>query len=185
MSSFGTKLVRQVVSSPASEWLASPTSPTIENDEVHVWKVDLSATVPDVRLLSRDEHERAARFHFEKDRQHFKASRSALRIILGRYLNLPPESLEFAQTEYGKPFLTNLEAAGVLFNLSNQGRSLLSPSRASEKSGWMLNSCALTSRQTKSPNISSQWPRFTRCRGWNRTCAHRHFSAAGRARKLT
>lgn len=121
MSSFGTKPGRQVVSSPASEWLASPAAPAIENDEVHVWKVDLSATVPDVRLLSRDEHERAARFHFEKDRQHFKASRSALRMVLGRYLNLPPESLEFAQTEYGKPFLTNLEAAGVLFNLSNSG----------------------------------------------------------------
>ena len=74
-----------------------------------------------MRLLSREEHERAARFHFEKDRQHFKAARSALRIILGRYLNLPPESLEFAQTEYGKPFLTNLEAAGVLFNLSHSG----------------------------------------------------------------
>lgn len=125
MPGFGTKPGRQVVSSPASEWLASPASPAIENDEVHVWKVDLSATVPDVRLLSRDEHERAARFHFERDRQHFKASRSALRIILGRYLNLPPESLEFAQTEYGKPFLTNLEAAGVLFNLSHSGEVAL------------------------------------------------------------
>ena len=117
--------MRQVVSSPATEWLASPASPSIENDEVHLWKVDLSATVPDVRLLSRDEHERAARFHFEKDRQHFKASRSALRMILSRYLNLPPESLEFAQTEYGKPFLTNLEAAGVLFNLSHSGEVAL------------------------------------------------------------
>jgi 4'-phosphopantetheinyl transferase len=117
--------VRQVVSSPASEWLASPASTAIENDEVHVWKVDLSATVREVRLLSRDEHERAARFHFERDRQHFKASRSALRMILGRYLNLPPESLEFAQTEYGKPFLTNLAAAGVLFNLSHSGEVAL------------------------------------------------------------
>ena len=124
MPGFGTKPVRQAVSS-TSEWLAGPASPAIENDEVHVWKVDLSATVPDVRLLSRDEHERAARFHFERDRQHFKASRSALRIILGRYLNLPPESLEFAQTEYGKPFLTNLEAAGVFFNLSHSGEVAL------------------------------------------------------------
>src|SRR5688572_6391326 len=121
MSSFGTKLVRQVVSSPTSEWLASPASPAIANDEVHVWKVNLSSPVPDVRLFSRDEHERAARFHFERDRQRFKAARSALRIVLGRYLNLPPESLVFAQTDYGKPFLTNPEAAGVLFNLSHAG----------------------------------------------------------------
>jgi 4'-phosphopantetheinyl transferase len=125
MSSFGTKLVRQVVSSPASEWLTSAASPLIENDEVHVWKVDLSATVVEVRLLSRGEYERAARFRFERDRQHFKAARSALRIILGRYLNLPPASLEFAQTEYGKPFLTNPEGAGVLFNLSHSGEVAL------------------------------------------------------------
>jgi 4'-phosphopantetheinyl transferase len=121
MAGLGTKVVRQMVSSPTSEWLASPASPTLAEDEVHVWKVDLSALVPDVRVLSRDEHERAARFHFERDRQHFKVSRSALRIVLGHYLNLPPQSLDFAQTEYGKPFLTNPEAAGVLFNLSHSG----------------------------------------------------------------
>jgi 4'-phosphopantetheinyl transferase len=114
--------VRQVGSSP--EWLTSPRSPKIATDEVHVWKVDLSA-LADVRLLSRDEHERAARFHFERDRQHFKAARSALRIVLGRYLNLPPESLVFAQTDYGKPFLTNPDAAGVLFNLSHSAEIAL------------------------------------------------------------
>ena len=117
----GTKLLRQVGNAHTSEWLISPASPVLAEDEVHVWKVDLSASVADVRLLSRDEHERAARFHFEKDRQHFKAARSALRIILGRYVKVPPGSLEFGQTEYGKPFLTNPEAAGVLFNLSHSG----------------------------------------------------------------
>lgn len=113
--------MRQPVSSPAGEWLAGPASPAIAEDEVHLWRVDLSASVTNIRLLSRDEHERAARFHFERDRQHFKASRSALRSILGRYLNLSPEALEFGQTEYGKPFLTNPEAAGLLFNLSHSG----------------------------------------------------------------
>ena len=117
--------MRQLASSTADEWLASPASPAIAEDEVHVWKVDLSAPVPDVRLLSRNEHERAARFHFERDRQHFKAGRSALRIVLGRYLNLPPGSLEFGQTEYGKPFLTNPEASGLLFNLSHSGQVAL------------------------------------------------------------
>jgi 4'-phosphopantetheinyl transferase len=125
MPGFGTKLARLVGSSPASHWLASPASATLRKDEVHVWKVDLSAPGPDLHVLSGDEHERAARFHFEKDRQHFKASRSALRIVLGRCLNLPPGSLEFGQTEFGKPFLTNPEAAGVLFNLSHSGEVAL------------------------------------------------------------
>lgn len=113
--------MRQIVGSPTGEWLAGSTSPAIAEDEVHAWKVDLAAPVTDVCMLSREEVERAARFHFERDRQHFKAARFALRSILGRYLNLPPESLEFGQTEYGKPFLINPEAAGVLFNLSHSG----------------------------------------------------------------
>jgi 4'-phosphopantetheinyl transferase len=121
MPGLGTKPVRQGGRSTAGEWLAGPASSTIAEGEVHLWKVDLSAPISDVRLLSRDEHERAARFHFEMDRRHFKAARSALRIVLGRYLNLPPGSLEFGQTEYGKPFLTNPDAAGVLFNLSHSG----------------------------------------------------------------
>jgi 4'-phosphopantetheinyl transferase len=121
MPGLGTKLAREIGRTQASEWLAGPALPAIAEDEVHVWKVDLSAPVTDVRLLLRDEHERAARFHFERDRQHFKIARIALRSILGRYLNLPPESLEFGQTEYGKPFLTNAEAAGLLFNLSHSG----------------------------------------------------------------
>src|ERR671919_474331 len=102
MPGLGTKLARQVGSSRTGKWLTSPRSPKIANDEVHVWKVDLSAPVSDVRPLSRDELERATRFHFERDRDHFKAARSALRTVLGRYLGLPPESLEFGQTEYGK-----------------------------------------------------------------------------------
>ena len=125
MPGLGTKLAREIGGTQATEWLASPASPTIANNEVHVWKVDLSVPVPDERVLSREEHERAGRFHFERDRQHFKAARSAVRIVLGRYLNLPPASLVFAQTDYGKPFLTNPEAAGVLFNLSHSGEIAL------------------------------------------------------------
>lgn len=125
MPSLGTKLARQVAAAHTREWLPAPVSPKIAKDEVHVWKVDLSAPVADVRLLSRDEHERAARFHFERDRQHFTAARSALRIVLSRYLNLRPEALEFDQTEYGKPFLTNPEAAGFLFNLSHSAEVAL------------------------------------------------------------
>lgn len=119
MPSLGTKLAREIGRTQASEWLVGPASPSLAENEVHVWKVDLSAPVTDVRQLSPDEHQRAARFHFERDRRHFKIARASLRSILGRYLNLPPESLEFGQTEYGKPFVINPEAAGLLFNLSH------------------------------------------------------------------
>lgn len=118
MPSSGTQTVRDV----ACAWRLGPALPILSADDVHVWKVDLSASfITGVRALSPDEHERAARFRFERDRQRFKAARAALRIILGRYLKMPPVSLVFAQTEYGKPFLVNPEADGLLFNLSHSG----------------------------------------------------------------
>jgi 4'-phosphopantetheinyl transferase len=42
--------------------------------------------------------DRAARFIFDKDRNHFVAARAILREILGRYLHVSPGTLEF---EYG------------------------------------------------------------------------------------
>src|SRR5438309_5272992 len=114
MAGPGTKRARGSLSAPAGEWIAGPSTRNISAHEIHVWKVDLSQrAVPDVNgVLSADELERASRFHFERDRQHFMIAHSALRIILARYLNLPPATLTFGQTEYGKPFLTNLEADG-------------------------------------------------------------------------
>jgi len=70
-------------------------------------------------VLSNDERDRAARFHFEKDRNRFRVARTSLRTILGRYLRLPPAALEFSQTEYGKPFLKNSSAKDLRFNLSH------------------------------------------------------------------
>jgi 4'-phosphopantetheinyl transferase len=102
-------------------WVRGPLAPTINPHESHIWKVDLRCEITTEMnaSLSRDEHDRAARFHFEKDRQRFRIAHASLRIILGRYLGLPPDSLAFGQTEYGKPFLTNPEAEGFLFNLSH------------------------------------------------------------------
>jgi 4'-phosphopantetheinyl transferase len=102
-------------------WVRGPLSPRINANESHLWKIDLrcESTAEMNASLSRDEHDRAARFHFEKDRQRFRIAHASLRIILGRYLDLAPASLAFAQTEYGKPFLINHEAAGVHFNLSH------------------------------------------------------------------
>lgn len=103
-------------------WLNAPDERAggvaISEQEVHVWTVDLTRVPVIDEALSCDEHERAGRFDFEEHRQRFKAARSALRMILARYLKLAPSSLVFGQTEFGKPFLVNSEADGLLFNLS-------------------------------------------------------------------
>ncbi|HYF76020.1 MAG TPA: 4'-phosphopantetheinyl transferase superfamily protein [Symbiobacteriaceae bacterium] len=74
------------------------------------------------RLLSPDERARAGRYHFEKDRSRFIASRGAMRIILGAHLHLAPERVGFCYGEQGKPALAKASADQPLsFNLSDSG----------------------------------------------------------------
>lgn len=73
-------------------------------------------------VLSPDESARAARFFFEKDRRSFARCRSALRVLLGRYLQTAPERLEFCYNSFGKPELAVLAPAFPLrFNVSHSG----------------------------------------------------------------
>jgi 4'-phosphopantetheinyl transferase len=72
------------------------------------------------RALSHDERERAARFHFERDRTAFTTARGALRALVGRYLDYPPEGVVFAYRERGKPHLAT-PAGGLRFNVSHSG----------------------------------------------------------------
>src|SRR5688572_3399448 len=88
----------------------------ISEQEVHVWTVNLTRVPVLDEVLSHDEHERAEQFKSEADRRRFKAARFALRTILTRYVEMPASSLIFGQTEFGKPFVVNSEADGLLFN---------------------------------------------------------------------
>ncbi len=94
-----------------------------END-VHVWRADLNLSALRIQqlaeTLSPDEQQRAERFYFERDRQHFIVGRGLLRAILGRYLNLEPLQLEFSYSPRGKPALVNTDPGKRLcFNLSH------------------------------------------------------------------
>jgi 4'-phosphopantetheinyl transferase len=73
-------------------------------------------------FLSPDEQERADRFRFEHLRVRFRTGRGILRSILGSCLSVPPQSLQFAYTEQGKPFLPGNE---IYFNLSHTGDQFL------------------------------------------------------------
>jgi 4'-phosphopantetheinyl transferase len=74
------------------------------------------------QLLSPDEQERAARFHFERDRQYFCATRAALRSLLSAYLKAPPLELSFQYSDKGKPGLdSRYLSCGIEFNVSHSG----------------------------------------------------------------
>ena len=97
---------------------------TLSSAEVHVWRAcldrDASCVAQLQPTLSADESQRAARFHFPRDRRRFTVARGVLRNILGRYLGIPPSELGFRYSAYGKPALAGgFDAAGVRFNISH------------------------------------------------------------------
>ena len=112
---------------PDTSWTHPPVHPSLSGDEVHVWRASLDRPAADYAiLLSKDERVRADRFRFDRDRRRFIVGRGTLRIILGRYLNLSPEEVEFEYRPNGKPVLSSgLLHTAPCFNLSHSGEMLL------------------------------------------------------------
>jgi 4'-phosphopantetheinyl transferase len=93
-------------------------------NDVHLWRASLEQPLPSIsRLaatLSDDEHGRASRFRFERDRRRFIVGRGVLRTILGGYLSIEPGQLQLRYGRYGKPYVIQ-EPAGedLRFNLAH------------------------------------------------------------------
>ena len=105
-------------------WLTPPRRPTLATGEVHVWRATLkqneSMLLASLSLLSGDERERAGKFHFQKDRNHYVAARATLRDILSRYLHTPAAAVKFRYSRHGKPALEAPYASdGLSFNLAH------------------------------------------------------------------
>jgi 4'-phosphopantetheinyl transferase len=103
----------------------SESFPDLPPDQVHVWRVPLDQNPDRIsessEILSADERDRAARFHFAKDRNQFIEARAALRLLLSRYLELSPRELTFSFGSHGKPALApELSTNGLRFNLSRR-----------------------------------------------------------------
>lgn len=93
-------------------------------EEIHVWSGALDRRPSRFErleaTLSQDEIARANRFHFIRDKNHFIVGRGLLRELLGGYLHLAPEDLEFSYGPHGKPFLSSSNGStGLCFNLSH------------------------------------------------------------------
>jgi len=102
---------------------------TLPDDEVHLWCIDLAAVAPAEKrwqkILSPDERARAARFHFERDRQHFTATRALLRTILASYVGSEPADIVFRYSEKEKPSLGSPASHHLEFNVSHSGTAAL------------------------------------------------------------
>jgi 4'-phosphopantetheinyl transferase len=105
-------------------------------DEVHVWRASLDQPQrleSFFALLAADEKARAARFYFQRDREHYTVARGLLRTLLSRYLNVRPSGLTFSYGPQGKPFLADGSGGDLRFNISHShGLALLAFTRGRE-----------------------------------------------------
>ena len=93
---------------------------SLQYDEAHVWQVNLNNPIWDgfATVLNDAEREKAGRFRKPQLQLYHRRCRSALRLILGRYVNQPASNLHFQYGEFGKPELLDHR---LQFNLSHSG----------------------------------------------------------------
>ncbi len=99
---------------------------TLPAGEVHLWNARLDRMVSSgrnlERTLSSDEKARANRFRFERDRARYMTGRGILRALLGMYLDVEPEAVEFGHERERKPALSGRFGRDpIRFNMSRSG----------------------------------------------------------------
>lgn len=87
-----------------------------ENGRIHVWRIELAGTPPSPGPLVTDEHRRAERLLSPEGRRRYRNARTALRLLLGRYLGRDPATVEIRVGRHGKPELPGGELS---FNLTH------------------------------------------------------------------
>ena len=102
----------------------------LERACVQVWSESQNQPAQLIRefhgILSEDEASRAARFKFEKDRNHFIVARGMLRRLLGGFLKIAPSEVRFRYSKYDKPSLAEgFESSQLKFNISHSGGRVL------------------------------------------------------------
>lgn len=101
-------------------WSSGPPLPETPRDYLHLWRVLLDVVPADRSSLSPDELERAEKLVQLEHRQRFIAMRSAVRGVLGSYLQMAPDSIRFAYGKKGKPALLNGQnSLDLRFNVSH------------------------------------------------------------------
>ncbi|HEX2477581.1 MAG TPA: 4'-phosphopantetheinyl transferase superfamily protein [Lacipirellulaceae bacterium] len=105
-------------------WREATPPAGLSDDEAHVWavRVDETQAPADQRMacFSPDERQRAEQFQLEAPRRRFIVARTALRRLLGHYLDIPAADISLAYSPRGKPMLGGTSAGGSLqFNVAH------------------------------------------------------------------
>lgn len=105
-------------------WNTPPRELQLPEDTVDIWRAPLDVPAAEEsalgRFLSAEECERAQQIQVVEKRREFIVARGVLRVILGRYLQADPASLEIGRGPKGKPYLLHSPPGFDLrFNLSH------------------------------------------------------------------
>ncbi len=79
---------------------------------------DPSLLAAQEQLMSAEERGRCQRYHFEKDRLQFRATRALVRCVLSEYEAVARQDWRFAAGSHGRPHIVHPSSA-LSFNLSN------------------------------------------------------------------
>ncbi len=110
-------------------WQDSAECDFVINYSVDVWRINISSNLPFLNdflaIINPGELARANRYYHAKDRNRFIISRGALRIILGKYLNVSPIAIEFEIGINKKPHIKYPNNTGIYYNISHAGDWIL------------------------------------------------------------
>ena len=107
----------------------------LDDQAIHLWAIPIESSKSVVArlyaLLSGDEQLRAARFRYEDLQRSFILARGVLRVLLGRYLDVRPNNVQFLYGPKGKPAVA--EPEWLSFNTSHSdGMALFAITRECE-----------------------------------------------------
>jgi len=108
-----------------TRWHKPPPNPHLNRNKLHLWLINLEiskVTNGFLKVLSPDEKARFSRLVGPHRRAAFAVGRASLRLILAKYLELPPEEIRFGYQKMGKPYIANsFREPEIQFNLSHCG----------------------------------------------------------------
>ncbi len=106
-------------------WVNSIDCDFVMGNNVDTWKINVSSNLTSLdaclAIMQPEEIAAAGRFFHTNDKNRFIITRGAVRIILGKYLSLPPETLKFDIIKNKKPFVVNSTNTDLHFNISHSG----------------------------------------------------------------
>jgi 4'-phosphopantetheinyl transferase len=118
-------------------WVHAATPLALADKELHVWRASLNLSPALLqqmaRTLNANEKERAGKFLIARAREHFVAARGIVRQLLGMYVGLDPDKVEFCYGLHGKPSLSATHSSKVVFSVSHsQGMGLFAVAGSGE-----------------------------------------------------